>query len=140
MATQWTKFNLFVDALCKAQINLSTATVKVLLSNAAPPITAAKYSDIQAAELANGNGYTTGGIAVPGLALSNANGVETLADSQTVVTASTGNLGPFRYVTFYDSTSNVLIGFYDYGQSVTLNGLAGETFTIQSGGSLLTVS
>ena len=51
-------------------------------------------------------------------------------------------MGPFRYIVYYDASANnqPLIGFYDYGQSVTLNGAAGETFLVQPGASLLTLS
>ncbi len=141
MTTQYQKFNAFVDTLCKGGVNLSTDVIKVMLTNTAPPVTATTYANLAGNELANGNGYATGGAAVPGTALSNANGVETLASGQIVFTSATGPMGPFRYAVVYDSTApnQPLMGFYDYGSSITLNGAAGESFSVSTGGSLLTV-
>ena len=134
------KFNNFVDALCKGQVNLSADSIKVLLSNTAPVATNSQYSDISGSELAAGNGYTTGGAAVTGASLTNSAGTESFAAGSTTFTSSTGNMGPFRYVVYYDSTSGKLIGFYDYGSSVTLNGAAGETFVVQPGAALFTLA
>lgn len=143
MTTNCTKFNSFVDYLAKGKINLSSDVIKVLLTNTAPnPATQALYADISATELGNGNGYTTGGVAISGLALSNANGVETLSCTQFVLTANTGPLGPFRYVVFYDATATgqPLLGFFDYGQSISMQGAASETFTINNNDVILTIA
>ncbi len=55
---------------------------------------------------------------------------------------ATGAVGPFRYVVIYDdtATNKELIGFYDYGSSVTM--ASGDTFTIDFDGSagVLTVA
>ena len=137
------KFNLTVDALCKGAVNLSTDAIKVMLTNTAPVATNSNYADISANELAAGNGYTTGGASVTGVTLSNSAGTESLAVGSTTFTSATGNMGPFRYVVYYDSTpatNKTLIGWFDYGSSVTLNGAAGETFVIQPGSSLFTLA
>lgn len=134
------KFNSFVDALFKGGVNLSTDTIKVMLTNTAPVATNSKYADISASELANGNGYATGGTAMTGVQVANAGGAESLTGSAVTFTSAQGNMGPFRYIVVYDSTTGVLIGWYDYGASITLNGAAGETFVVQPGAALLTLS
>jgi hypothetical protein len=37
-----------------------------------------------------------------------------------VLTASGGSVGPFRYVYLYNKASDALIGFWDYGASITM--------------------
>lgn len=140
MAT-FQKFNSFVDKVLKGVVNLSTDTVKVMLTNTAPVATNVNYSDISGTELANGNGYTTGGATVTGTSLNASSGTDSYVVGSTTFTSNTGSMGPFRYVVYYDDTATgkPLIGFYDYGSSVTLNGAAGETFVIQPGASLLTL-
>jgi hypothetical protein len=137
------KFNKFVDHLSKKELNLNTDTIKVMLTNTAPVATNDVYGDISGTELASGNGYTTAGETVTGTGVSNSSGTETMTAAATTWTSVTGNMGPFRYVVYYDNTATnkALIGWYDYGSSVTLNGAAGETFTVTpSGGNLLTIA
>lgn len=133
------KFNLTVDDLCKGTLNLNGDTIKVMLTNTAPVATNHQYSDISANDLATGNGYTNGGGTCTGTSVSNASGTETMACNAFTWTSNTGNLGPFRYIVYYDSTPTVktLITWYDYGSSITLNGAAGDTFTASPAGNVL---
>src|SRR3974390_735658 len=126
----YNKFNLFVDYLCKAQVNFSSDTIKVMLSNTAPVATNAKYSDISGNEIASGNGYTTGG-ATSTISVANASGTETGTAADVTWTASGGSVGPFRYAVVYDNTNTdkSLIAWFDYGSSITLN--SGESFTVE---------
>lgn len=141
MSTNWQKFPSFVDYLAKGGVNLSTDQIYCMLTNTAPPLTATKYADIAGNELANGNGYATGGMQVPNTAYANNAGVATLTAGTTVFTSAVANMGPLRYAVFYDFTAanKPLLGFFDYGSSASLNGAAGENFTVSTGGTLLTV-
>lgn len=133
------KVNLFVQQLGLATINLSSDVLKVMLTDTAPVATNEQYSDISGNELANGNGYTTGGATVSSTGWTNSSGTSSKAAAATTFTSVTGNMGPFRYIVYYDSTPTIksIIGWYDYGSSITLNGAAGETFVITPAGGVL---
>jgi len=81
-------------------------------------------------EVANGNGYTTGGNSLtPSLPTYTAGtNTSTFDATDPAVWTASGAGFTFRYVVFYDTVSSVLIGYCDYGSSVTVN--AGETFTV----------
>ena len=142
MAT-FNKFNQFVQDMGDGVMDLATDTIKAMLTNTAPVATNHVYGDISSTELANGNGYTTGGATVAGTGYTNSSGTSTFTANPTTWTSNTGSMGPFRYVVYYDSTpaTKTLICWYDYGSSITLNGADGDTFTITpSGGDLFTVA
>jgi hypothetical protein len=125
----YNKLNNFVDWLSKGTLNIGTDTLKVFLTNTAPVATNSIYSDISANDLATANGYTAGG-ATTSPTLSNASGTEKLVCTNVTWTAS-GAVGPFRYVVLYDSTpasNKALMGWWDYGSSITLQN--GDTFTV----------
>jgi hypothetical protein len=122
-----------------AGINITTSpndVLKLELSNTATTTANGLYGDISGNEVASGNGYTTGGtsIGTPTTASQTA-GTWTLAANQVVWTSVTADMGIFRYVTLYDSTPTTplkpLIGWWDYGSSITLHGANGDTFTVQ---------
>lgn len=131
MAT-FNKVNLFSQDLCRGSHNFQSGGNSYLLefSNTATVATNHLYSDISANELANGNGYTTGGLAMT-MSDSTSGGVETVAAANVVLTA-TGSVGPFRYVTVYNNTTSSpakpLVCWFDYGSSLTLAVL--DTFTV----------
>ena len=127
MAT-FNKFNSFTEALAEKVHNLGSDTLKVALTNTAPVNTNTQLSNIT--QIANGNGYTTGGAAVTTSASAQTGGVYKLTLADVVFTASGGNMGPFRYVVLYNDTAanDELIGWYDYGSSITLADT--ETFTV----------
>lgn len=122
----FSKFNNFVQSLGTASINLSTAAYKVMLTNTAPVATNSAYSDVSGAEVANGNGYTTGGTTATFTSWTNTTGTSKLILADVLWTA-TGAVGPFRYAVLYDVTSSKLIGWWDYASSVTLANT--DTFT-----------
>ncbi|HEV2674169.1 MAG TPA: hypothetical protein VGV37_06465 [Aliidongia sp.] len=124
------KFNAFAAAMPNGNVNLGADTLKLMLTNTAPVAANVQYSDISATELANGNGYTTGGAAVTIAGSTQTAGTYKLACTTPVVTTATGALGPFRYAVLYDTTPTTksLIGFWDYGSALTL--ASGDTFTV----------
>jgi len=139
MAT-FAKFNTFVENLGRKVFNLNADTLKVALTNTAPtPSTDNQLSNIT--QVANGNGYTTGGTAAASNAYSQTSGTGKLTANDVVFTAS-WSLGPFRYAVLYDdtATNDELIGYWDYGSSITL--ASGDTFTVDFAGTtgILTIT
>lgn len=126
MAT-FNKFNCFVEDMAEKVHNLGTDTLKFALTNTAPVATNTVIANIT--EVANGGGYTTGGSTSAQTGSAQSSGTYKLTLTDVVFTATTG-FGPFRYAVLYNSTpvAGNLIGYYDYGSSVTL--AASETFTV----------
>lgn len=137
------KFNKFLEALAEGGYNLGSDTLKFALTNTEP--TAATDTvfdpDTKHPPPAAANGYTTGGHTATIDSSAESGGTYTLAcTTDVVITATAGGIGPFRYVILYDDTSatDLLIGYWDYGSSITL--ASGETFTIDVTASLLTLT
>jgi hypothetical protein len=124
------KFNQFVEDVAKGVHNLNTGTLKVMLVNTAPVAANSVKADLT--EISAANGYTAGGNAA-----AFTSGVQTAGTYKLVLadpavwTAAGGTIGPFRYAVLYNDTptspADPLIGFWDYGSSITLQ--IGETFT-----------
>lgn len=132
------KFNSFVEALAEKVHNLGTDTLKVMLSNTAPVATNTVKANIT--EISAGNGYTAGGTAVTITSSSQSSGTYSLVGNDVVFTAAGGSIGAFRYVVLYNdtATNDELIGWYDYGSSITLADT--ETFTADFGATILTLA
>ena len=126
MAT-FTKFQPFVENLAEKVFNLGSDTLKVMLTNTAPAVTDGQKS--QLTEISAGNGYTAGGTQATTSSSSQTSGTYKLVSADVVFTASGGSIGPLRYAVLYDdtATNDELIGFWDYGSSITL--ASGEALT-----------
>lgn len=122
------KFHSFAQELGRAGHNLNTAVLKVMLTNTAPTAsTGATAADIT--EITAGSGYTAGGATIASTSYSQTSGTGKLAGNDVTFTASGGNIGPFRYsVLVNTSASDKLIGYWDYGSSITI--LDGDSFTV----------
>jgi hypothetical protein len=100
------------------------------LTNTAPVAGNSVFLDLT--EIAGGSGYTAGGTAATISASAQSSGTYKLTLADVVFTASGGAIGPFRYAVLYNDTptspADPLIGYWDYGSSVTL--ADGETFTV----------
>lgn len=124
------KFNAFVENLAEQAFNLGSDTLRVMLTNSAPVASNSVKANLT--EISSGNGYTAGGNAVTISSSSQTSGTYKLVLADSTFTASGGTIGPFRYVVLYDDTptspADPLIGWWDYGSSITL--ASGETFTV----------
>ena len=147
----YVKFYTFVGDLAnKAHDLLGTAgasadTCNVALSNTAPTAaTDTVFANIT--EISAGNGYTAGGASTGNVGASSS-GTFTLTGTNVTWTASGGSVGPFRYIVFYNTSTSPLtkplIGYWDYGSSLTLQD--GDSFTVKfnngvSSGTILTIA
>lgn len=131
MAT-FTKAQDFSEQLIRGVHDFDAHTFKVALTNTAPLATQTTWNTTDHPAPASANGYTAGGTATT-IGISEASGTTTVTGTQVVFTASGGQLGPFRYAVVYNDTAtspaDAMLGFSDYGSSVTLND--GETFTVK---------
>lgn len=119
MAT-FNKFNSFVEYLAEKTFNLQTDTLKIMLTNTAPVATNTVKANLT--EISAGNGYSAGGATVTVSSSGQTSGTYKLVIDDVTFTASGGSIGPFRYfVLFSDTAANdELIGWWDYGSSITL--------------------
>ena len=130
MAT-YNKFNAFVENQLISNLDWNADTFKVMLCNTAPVATNSVKADLT--EISAGNGYTAGGTATT-ITHSRSSGTSKIVGTDVVFTASGGSIGPFRYAILVDKTVNLMIGYWDYGSSITLNGTNGDTFAVDLDG------
>jgi hypothetical protein len=139
MAATYNKFQDFVEQLGKGvhQLHAAGHTLMLYLTNNLPD---ANLDAVKAdlAGITEQNGYAPADAQND---YTEAAGTGTLTCIDKIWTALTGGFGPFRYVVLYNDTptspADPLIAWWDYGSSITV--LAGETFTVDFGASVLTI-
>jgi hypothetical protein len=136
-------FPQFAQGAFQKLLKLDTDALKVVLGNAAGPITLAT-TGIQAAKLLSdwtaivpeitGAGYTAGGLALTGVTLATAGNVATLDCNDPTWSASTITA---NQAAFYDSAAGTeqLIAFWDFGGAIVSSG-GPFTLTISASGIL----
>jgi hypothetical protein len=110
------KFYPFVEALAEKKHDLGSDSLKIALTNVAPSLTNSQLSDIT--EIS----YTDCSSRDLNVSSSTQSaGVYSLVLDDITLTSS-GTVGPFRYIVFYNDTSvnDLLIGYTDYGSSITM--------------------
>lgn len=124
------KFHAFVEDVAEKVHNLGSDQLVVALTNSAPTAsTDDQLSDLTEISYTN---CSTRNITTTSSAQTSGTYKLTLTDL--TLTASGGTVGPFRYVVVYNdtATNDELIGYYDYGSSITM--ADGETFDIDFDG------
>jgi hypothetical protein len=118
MAT-YNKFNQFTKDLIDGIHDFDAHTFKVMLTNVAPVATNSVKGDLT--EITAEHGYSEGGSTTT-ITTSTSSGTAKATASDVTITASGGTIGPFRYAVLYNDTaaSDPLIGWVDYGSSITL--------------------
>lgn len=132
MAT-FNKFDIFTRDLGAGVHDFTSHTLKAAFTNTAP--VAANQTLANITQISAGGGYTAGGVTLDGASWTTSGGVAKLSITDEVFTA-TGAVAAFRYVVIYNDTptspADPLIGWYDYGQSISLN--TDESLTIDFDG------
>jgi hypothetical protein len=126
----FTTVHSLTEAICEKVHDFGSDTVKALLTDTAPVRTNSVKADISG-ELSTANGYTAGGNTCSVSSSSQTTGTYKLVLSDPATWTGTGaGFGPFRYAVLYNDTASndELIGWYDYGSSITV--AAGQTFTL----------
>jgi len=130
------KFNPFFEAVAEKVHNLGSDQLTLALTNTLPTsansvladITQITYTNLSTRNLTTSASSQTGGL-------------YKLVVNDITLTSTGGSTGPFRYIVVYNSTAagGPLIGWYDYGTSLTLN--SGESLAVDFDGTngLLTI-
>lgn len=138
MATSaFNKFNSFTEAIAEKVHNLGSDVLEVALTNTAPVatntvlanITQISYTFLNARTLTVSSSAQTSGIYKL-----------TIADK--TLTSTGGSTGPFRYVVLFNqtATNDELIGWYDYGSSITLGDGESLVLNFDDAGGVLTIT
>jgi hypothetical protein len=138
MAT-FNRTNAFAEDLGKGVHIFGTHQLKVALTNTAPIASNATYaaltSPLPTTNLSGGTPFN-----VTTTSYTQSGGVASLVLVDLTLTA-TGAVGPFRYVALYNDTptspADPLIGWYDYGSSISLANT--EPFLIDFAATAITV-
>lgn len=126
------KFNAFVEHLAEKVHNLGSDTLKIYLTNTTPNVsTMTVRADLTGEP--TGSGYVSGGNTAAVSTSAQTSGTYKLVLSDpTTWTAGVGGITAFRYAVLYNDTptspADPLIGYWDYGSSISL--AQGETFTV----------
>ncbi len=138
MAT-FNRTNQFAEDLGKGVHVFGTHQLKVALTNTAPTAANATYAALTSPlATTNLSGATPFNVTTTSYTQTSGTGNLVLAD---LTLTATGAVGPFRYVALYNDTptspADPLIGWFDYGSSVTMANT--DTFLIDFAATAITI-
>ena len=124
MAT-YNKFHAFAEHVMEKVHDLANDDIRIMLVNSPAPV-ATNSLKADLTEIAAGNGYTAGGVAVVRPTSAQTTGTYKLVGNDMTITAAGGPIGPFRYAVMDNNTPasplKPLISWWDYGAGgLTLN-------------------
>lgn len=127
------KVNSFIEAVAEKVHNLGSDQLKIALTNTDPTASVTNYAGLTS-PLATTNLSGATPFNVTTSTSAQTSGTYKLVCADLTLTA-TGSVGPFRYVVLYNDTAagDEVIGYYDYGSSITLANT--ETFLVDFDGS-----
>lgn len=133
-AGTFTLYNSVAELIADGTIDLDSDTFSLILvtSSYTPNLAHDEYSDVSGSEVANANGYTTGGSALTSVTWGQTGGIATF-DSDNVVWTATGGSITARYAILKDdtSTNDKLIGYVLLDTApADLTATAGNTLTV----------
>lgn len=110
------KFNSWVEYMTEGA-DIGSDQFTVALTNSAPVATNTVIADITEISYTNCSART-----ITTASSAQSSGTQKLTLTDLTLTASGGSVGPFRYVVIFDDTlvGDPLVGWYDYGSSITL--------------------
>lgn len=113
-AGTFTIYNSVSELAGDGTIDFDTDAFNLILvtSSYTPNLAHDEYADVSGVEVANGNGYTTGGVTLANVTWTRSSGVTTFDSDDAVWTASGGSITA-RYAIMVDTTStnDKLIGY-----------------------------
>jgi len=139
----FTQFDDFKEQLLsgKHDFTASGNVIKAMLVLSPAPVAATHAVKADLTEIAAGNGYTAGGTDIQNT-VTQTGATSQVGATDVTWTASGGPIANFRYVVLYNDSqatpAKPLVGFYDYGSTVTLSDT--ESFTVDFSTSILVLS
>lgn len=125
----YVKIDSFVKNLAEKKIDLSGASLTVALTNTAHTAAWDELADLTQVDYS----YCSSRVLTVSSS-TQTSGTYKLVVADLVLTATGGNVGPFRYIYIYDdgSTGDKLIAYYDRGSAFTM--ADGDTHTLNFDG------
>lgn len=112
-----------IEALLEAGVNFDSEAWAIALSNTAP---SAPSFTPGTSDLSTGSGYTAGGNSAAVSSAAESGGTYKLILSDPATWNFTG-AKTFRYAVLVNTANNIMVGYWDYGSSITTAN--GDTFS-----------
>ena len=137
--TTYSKYLDFTEQLVRGVHDFDAHVFKVALATGVPDNTDVSKSDVT--EVANGDGYTTGGNTTT-IGISEATGTTTVTATDPTAWTASGAGITFRYAFLYNDTAtspaDALIAYWDNGSNTTVT--SGNTLTVDFSATLFTLT